>query len=230
MQLRSSVRVLVVEDEKRVGRFIRKALTEEGFSVHVCHEGNEALDVTRVDAFDALVLDVMLPGRDGLSVLRMLRERRDATPVLILTARGSVGERVDGLNAGADDYLAKPFSTDELVARLRALIRRSTGETFSFYRINNLVIRPADRAAERAGQRITLTSREFSLLELLARHPDRVFTRTQICERVWEYGFDPGSNLVDVYVQRLRRKIDDGFEPKLLHTVRGTGYKLSEMP
>lgn len=224
------VRVLVVEDEQRVARFIQKALTDEGFGVVLCGDGHEALQLMRLDPFDAVVLDIMLPGRDGLSVVRSLREGLNATPVLMLTARASVTERVDGLNAGADDYLPKPFSMDELVARLRALIRRSGGETFSFFRVNDLIIRPAERSVERGGQAIVLTAREFALLELLVRHPGRVFTRTQICERVWDYHFDPGTNLVDVYVQRLRRKIDDPFPTKLIHTVRGVGYKVTPEP
>lgn len=224
------MRVLVVEDEKRVAGFIHRALADEGFAVAVCGDGSEVLERMREERFDALVLDVMLPGRDGLSVLRILRQRLDATPVLMLTARGSVVERIEGLNAGADDYLPKPFSMDELVARLRALIRRSGGETLSFFRVGDLVVRPVERSAERGGQAIALTAREFALLELLVRHPGRVFTRTQICERVWDYHFDPGTNLVDVYVQRLRRKVDDPFLNKLIHTVRGVGYKVTQEP
>jgi DNA-binding response OmpR family regulator len=224
------VRVLVVEDERRVAGFIRRALAEEGFAVDLCGDGNEALDLIKVTRFDAIILDVMLPGRDGLSVLKTLRSRSISTPVLILTARGSINERVEGLNLGADDYVSKPFSTDELAARTRALIRRSSGESFSFYRIADLIVRPAERTVERSEHRIDLTSREFALLELLVRHPGRVFTRTQICERVWDYNFDPGSNVVDVYIQRLRRKIDDPFAQKLIHTVRGTGYKVAETP
>ncbi len=224
------MRVLVVEDDLRVAQFLRRALADENFSVAVSQHGDEADTLLREELFDAVVLDIMLPGRDGLSIVQGLRQRLNAVPVLLLTARSSVTERVDGLNAGADDYLTKPFSSDELVARVRALIRRSSGETFSFFKVADLTIRPAERTAERSGARIELTAREFGLLELLVRHPGRVFTRTQICERVWDYGFDPGSNLVDVYVQRLRRKVDSGFSPKLIHTVRGTGYKMSEQP
>ena len=224
------MRVLVVEDERRVARFIRRALAEEGFAVDLCGDGNEALDLIQFTSFDAIVLDVMLPGRDGLSVLKKLRSRSILTPVLILTGRGSVTERVEGLNLGADDYVSKPFSIDELVARIRALIRRSSGESLSFYRIADLVVRPAERMVERSEHRIDLTAREFALLELLVRHPGRVFTRTQICERVWDYNFDPETNLVDVYIQRLRRKIDDPFAQKLIHTIRGAGYKVAETP
>jgi len=224
------MRILVVEDEKRVARFIRKALTEEGFTVVLSDDGGEALNLLRVEAFDAVVLDVMLPGRDGLAVTRRLREYLNAVPVLLLTARASITEKVEGLNAGADDYLGKPFSMDELVARIRALIRRSGGETFSFFRVGDLIVRSAERAVERGGRRIELTAREFGLLELLVRHPGRVFTRTQLCERVWDYHFDPSSNLVDVYVQRLRLKVDDPFPAKLIHTIRGTGYKVAEEP
>jgi DNA-binding response OmpR family regulator len=224
------VRVLVVEDERRVARFIRRALAEEGFEADLCGDGNEALDLINVTRFDAIVLDVMLPGRDGLSVLKTMWSRSISTPVLILTARGSINERVEGLNLGADDYVSKPFSTEELAARIRALIRRSSGEPFSFYRIADLVVRPAERTVERNEHRIDLTSREFAILELLVRHPGRVFTRTQICERAWDYSFDPETNIVDVYIQRLRRKIDDPFARKLIHTVRGTGYKVAETP
>ena len=177
------------------------------------------------DHFDAVVLDIMLPGRDGLSVLRVLRERSNAVPVLILTARGEVSEKVEGLDLGADDYLAKPFSIDELVARLRALLRRRSGEII-LYRVQDLNLDLATRVVRRGARRIDLTTREFGLLECLMRAPGRVFSRTQLCQQVWEYQFDPESNLVDVYIQRLRRKIDDGEPSKLIQTVRGAGYRI----
>jgi two-component system, OmpR family, response regulator len=220
------MRVLVVEDEKKIASFIRKGLTEVGFNALLCHRGDEALALATTEAFDAIVLDVMLPGRDGLSVLRQLREQRNAVPVILLTARNGVAERVEGLNAGADDYLPKPFSVEELIARLRAVSRRVSGETLSVRRYENLVLNLLTREATRGGTAIELTTREFALLEYLMRSPGRVLTRTQLCEQVWDYHFDPGTNVVDVCVQRLRRKIDDGHDVKLLQTVRGVGYTL----
>ena len=196
--------------------------------VDVVHRGDEALEVILDNHFDAVVLDIMLPGRDGLSILRILRQRSNAVPVLILTARGAISEKVEGLDLGADDYLAKPFSIDELAARLRALIRRKSGENLVRYRVQDLSLDVATRVAQRGIRRIDLTTREFALLECLMRAPGRVFTRTQLCQQVWEYHFDPESNLVDVYIQRLRRKIDDGEPSKLIQTVRGAGYRIGD--
>jgi DNA-binding response OmpR family regulator len=225
-----SMRVLVVEDEKKTASFVRKALQAEGFAVDVCHNGDDALAAARTTPFDGIVLDIMLPGRDGLSVLRQLRERRDATPILLLSARGEVNERVEGLNAGADDYLPKPFELAELVARVRALTRRS-GETKStVLRVANLTLDTLTRQAQRAETSIELTAREYRLLEFLMRSAGRLCGRMMILEKVWDYDFDPGTNLVDVYIRRLREKIDANFEPKLLHTVRGAGYVLKEQP
>lgn len=220
------MRILVVEDEKKIASFIKKGLTEVGFNPLLCHDGNEALTLASTEAFDAVVLDVMLPGRDGLSVLRQLRDQHNAVPILLLTARNGLTERVEGLNAGADDYLTKPFSIEELIARLRAVSRRTSGDTQSIRRYEDLTLNLLTREAHRAGQVIELTTREFSLLEYLMRSPGRVLTRTQLCEQVWDYHFDPGTNVVDVCVQRLRRKIDDGHTVKLLQTVRGVGYTM----
>lgn len=220
------MRVLIVEDEKKIASFIRKGLAEVGFNAQLCHRGDDALVLATTEAFDAVVLDVMLPGRDGLSVLRQLREQRNTVPVILLTARNGLAERVEGLNAGADDYLAKPFSVEELIARLRAVGRRVTGESLSVRRYEDLVLHLLTREATRAGHPIELTTREFALLEYLMRSPGRVLTRTQLCEQVWDYHFDPGTNVVDVCVQRLRRKIDDGHDVKLIQTVRGVGYTL----
>lgn len=222
------MRILVVEDEKKIATFVQRGLKECGFVVDVVHRGDEALDIILDHPFDAVVLDIMLPGRDGLSILRVLRERANCVPVLVLTARGEISERVEGLNLGADDYLAKPFSIDELVARVRALIRRNSGETLHRYRVNDLTLDLATRAVRRGSRRIDLTAREFSVLECLMRSPGRVFTRTQLCQHVWEYHFDPESNLVDVYIQRLRRKVDDGEPVKLIQTVRGAGYRIGD--
>jgi DNA-binding response OmpR family regulator len=223
------MRILVVEDERKIATFVQRGLKECGFVVDVVYRGDEALDIILDHHFDAVVLDIMLPGRDGLSILRILRERAICVPVLILTARGEISEKVEGLNLGADDYLAKPFSIDELVARVRALIRRNSGETLLRYRVNDLTLDLATRTVRRGSRRIELTAREFSVLECLMRSPGRVFTRTQLCQHVWEYHFDPESNLVDVYIQRLRRKIDDGEQIKLIQTVRGAGYRIGDI-
>jgi DNA-binding response OmpR family regulator len=224
------MRILVVEDERKIASFVQKGLKEFGFAVDVVARGDEALEVILESRFDAIVLDVMLPGRDGLSILRALRERSNAVPVLILTARGEISEKVEGLDQGADDYMAKPFAIEELAARLRALIRRQTGETLVRYRIQDLTLDVATRIAHRDHRRIELTGREFSLLECLMRAPGRIFTRTQLCQHVWEYQFDAGTNLVDVYIQRLRRKVDDGEPVKLIRTVRGVGYRVGGAP
>jgi len=222
------MRILVVEDEKKIASFVQRGLKECGFVVDVVHRGDEALESILDNHFDAVVLDIMLPGRDGLSILRILRQRAISVPVLILTARDEVSEKVEGLDLGADDYLAKPFSIDELTARVRALTRRNSGENLVRYRVQDLILDLATRVARRGARRIDLTTREFSLLECLMRAPGRVFTRTQLCQHVWEYHFDPESNLVDVYIQRLRRKIDDGETMKLIQTVRGAGYRIED--
>ena len=224
------MRVLVVEDEKKTASFVRKALQAEGFAVDVCYNGDDALAAARATPFDGIVLDIMLPGRDGLSVLRQLRERKNATPVLLLSARGEVNERVEGLDAGADDYLPKPFELAELVARVRALTRRGGENKSTVLRAADLMLDTVTHRAQRAGTDIELTAREYRLLEFLMRTPGRLCGRMMILEKVWDYDFDPGTNLVDVYIRRLREKIDAGFQPKLLHTVRGAGYVLQEQP
>lgn len=222
------MRVLVVEDEKKTAAFIRKALQAEGFAVDVCHHGDEALAAPRVTPYDAIVLDIMLPGRDGLSVLRQWRKQHQATPVLLLSARGEVNERVEGLDSGADDYLAKPFALVELIARVRALTRRGADNKSPVLKVADLTLDTVSHQAERRGVGIELTAREYRLLEFLMRSAGRLCGRMMLLEKVWDYDFDPGTNLVDVYIKRLREKIDAPFEPKLLHTVRGTGYVLRE--
>jgi DNA-binding response OmpR family regulator len=224
------MRILVVEDERKIANFIQKGLKEFGFAVENVGRGDEALEIILDNPCAAVVLDVMLPGRDGLSVLRALRERSNAVPVLILTARGQISEKVEGLDLGADDYLSKPFAIEELAARLRALIRRRTGEDLVRYRAQDLTLDVARRIAQRGNRRIDLTRREFALLECLMRAPGRVFTRTQLCQHVWEYQFDAGTNLVEVYIQRLRRKVDQGEPVKLIQTVRGFGYRIGNAP
>ncbi|MCP5515806.1 MAG: response regulator transcription factor [Verrucomicrobiales bacterium] len=224
------MRVLVVEDHQNTAAFVRKALLAEGFAVDVCGNGEDGLMAALTTPYDAIVLDIMLPGRDGLSVLRQLRDRLNATPVILLSARGEVDERIEGLNTGADDYLPKPFVVAELVARLRALGRRGNESRATVLRVGDLRLDTVSRAARRGGQEFDLTAREYRLLEFLMRSAGRICTRTAILEKVWDYDFDPGSNIVDVYLKRLREKLDAGFEPKLFHTVRGVGYVLKEVP
>jgi len=221
-----TVKVLVVEDERKIASFVRKGLEAQGFVVDVCHRGDEGFIAATTRPYDAIVLDIMLPGRDGLSILRGLRERRMAVPVILLTARGEPYERVEGLNLGADDYLTKPFYIEELIARLHVVTRRASGTGQSILAVADLTVNLLTREVTRGGRNIELTAREFELLEQLARSPGRVLTRTQICERVWNYDFDPGTNLVDVYIQRLRRKIDLEDEEKLIETIRGVGYRM----
>lgn len=220
------MRVLLAEDEKKVASFICKALREGGHAVDAVHDGNTALNLARTTPYDVIVLDVMMPGRDGLSVLKLLRAGRNATPVLLLTARGEVSERIEGLELGADDYLAKPFAMGELIARIHALTRRAAGEPATLLKVADLSLDLSSREVTRAGRQIDLPLREFALLSFLMRLPGRVVSRTRICESVWDHHFDTGTNVVDVYINRLRRKIDDFHEVKLLHTVRGVGYIL----
>jgi DNA-binding response OmpR family regulator len=222
------MRVLVVEDEPKTAEFIRKALQEAGLAADVVGNGNAALATLSAAAFDVVVLDVMLPGRDGLSVVREMRARENSTPVLLLSARGEVNEKVNGLNAGADDYLAKPFALEELIARVRALLRRGSESRDVILRVADLTLDTTTRTAQRGGRRFELTNREFRLLEYLMRSAGRICGRMMIIEKVWEYNFDPGSNVVDVYIRKLREKIDGPGEPKLLHSVRGVGYLIKE--
>ncbi len=220
------VRVLVVEDEKKTAAFIRKALQAAGCAVDELGNGTDALVAIGHTPFDVIVLDIMLPGRDGLSVVRLAREAGLMVPVLLLSARGTVGEKVEGLNAGADDYLPKPFALEELVARVRALGRRGGEGLPLVHRLGDLTLNVVTREVKRAGKRIELTPREYRLLEFLVRSPGRICDRMAIVEKVWDYDFDPGTNLVDVYIRRLREKMDAGFGEPLLHTVRGVGYVL----
>jgi DNA-binding response OmpR family regulator len=219
------MRILVVEDERKVANFIRQGLQEEGHTVEVASDGMTALDLALGGPpYDALVLDIMLPKRDGFAVLRTLREHHVATPVLVLTARDSVADKVTGLDLGADDYLTKPFAFDEFLARVRALLRRSTTQVTPRLRLADLTLDPATREVSRGGRSIGLTTREFSLLEYFMRNAGRVLTRPMIAEHVWGLDFDRESNVIDVYVGYLRRKIEGPDESPLLHTVRGAGY------
>jgi len=224
------MKVLVVEDEKKIAAFIRKGLEAQGFVVEVAHHGDDGFTRATTRPYDAMVLDIMLPGRDGLSILRQLRERKIGVPVILLTARSELNERVEGLNLGADDYLTKPFHIEELIARLHAVTRRAAGTPQSILAVGDLILNLLTREVRRAGRPIELTNREFALLEHLMRSPGRVLTRVEICERVWDYHFDPGTNLVDVYIQRLRKKVDEDFPVKLIETIRGVGYRIRDVP
>jgi DNA-binding response OmpR family regulator len=221
------MRILVVEDERKVASFIRQGLEEEGYAVDVAPDGAAAVDLALGGtAYDLVVLDVMLPKRDGFAVLRTLREQRMAVPVLLLTARDSVPDRVTGLDLGADDYLTKPFAFGEFLARVRALLRRGGAQRPPVLQVADLRLDPATRQVVRAGRPISLTAREYALLEYFLRNPGRVLTRPMLAEHVWGIDFDPGSNVIDVYVGYLRRKVDQPGEVRLLHTARGAGYVL----
>jgi DNA-binding response OmpR family regulator len=221
------MRVLVVEDDASIAAFISRGLREAGFAVDVAGSGDEALLKARVGEYDAAVMDVMLPGKDGLAVISELRRSGLTTPVLVLTARRSVEDRVRGLELGADDYLVKPFAFPELLARVQALIRRSRGTPEDTrLQFADLELDRLSRKVERGGREIELRPREFALLDLLLRNPGRVISKTMILSHVWGYDFDPGSNVVDVLVFRLRDKIDRGHDKPLIHTVRGVGYVL----
>ncbi len=221
------MRVLVVEDDPAIGAFVVRGLREAGYTVDHAADGREGFSLARRERYDAVVLDLMLPGRDGLGIVEELRSAGVATPVLILTAKRSVDDRVKGLQAGGDDYLTKPFALPELLARVQALIRRSHGTPESpRLVVGDLVLDRLTRKVERQGRAIDLRPREFALLELLMRHSGTVVSKTMILSEVWGYSFDPGSNVVDVLVFRLREKIDRGFGVPLLHTVRGVGYVL----
>jgi two-component system OmpR family response regulator len=220
------MRILVVEDETKMARAIRRGLEHEGYSVETVGTGDDALFWATEQPFDAILLDVMLPGRDGFAVCRELREAQVQTPVLMLTARGAVEDRIEGLDAGADDYLVKPFAFGELLARLRALLRRGPAERTPEIVVGDLRIDPAAHVATRAGVRIELSRREFALLEFLARHQGEVMRRGDILDHVWDYNYDGMSNVVDVYIGYLRRKIEKPFRSKVIRAVRGVGYVL----
>jgi len=218
------MRVLVVEDERRMAGYISQALMEEGFAVDCVHDGQAALDMCATYEYDVIVLDLMLPRIDGLTVCSRLRAEAKASAVLILSARDLVEDRVIGLNAGADDYLVKPFATQELVARVRALLRRRQGTGAPVLRVGSLELNPLTRTVKRGGQAIPLTAKEYALLEYMMRRPSVVLTRTMIAEHVWDFTFDLSSNVVDVYVKHLRDKINEPGKASFIQTVRGVGY------
>jgi heavy metal response regulator len=221
------MRILVVEDERKVASFVRQGLQEEGHAVEVAADGAAALELLEeAPAYDLVILDLMLPKRDGFEVLKTLRQQRSQTPVLVLTARDSVSDKVRGLDLGADDYLTKPFAFDEFLARVRALLRRGAGQRAPVFKLDDLSLDPATRQVTRGTRRIVLTAREYALLEYFLRNVGRVLTRPMIAQHVWGLDFDTESNIIDVYVGYLRRKIDGDGERRLLHTVRGAGYML----
>jgi heavy metal response regulator len=220
------VRILVVEDEKKVAGFVRKGLEEEGYAVDVAADGEQALFLAETSDYDLIILDWMIPKKDGLAVLKQLRTSGLTTPVILLTARDAVKDKVQGLNSGADDYLAKPFDFAELLARVRALFRRGKSDASTVLEVGDLHMDLLSRKVTRAGVVIDLTAKEYSLLEYFLRNAGKVLTRTMIAEHVWDVHFDSDSNVIDVYVNYLRNKIDRSFEPKLLQTVRGVGYVL----
>lgn len=222
------MKILLVEDDRKLRDAIRRYLKENGFAVDVAEDGNEGLSLALGAEYDALVLDVMLPGRSGFDVLKELRARHRATPVLMLSARSSVDDRVRGLDLGADDYLPKPFSFQELLARLRAITRRPAAEPVTILAAGDLEMDVARREVRRGGRPVELTAKEFALLELLLRKKGIVVTRGMILDRVWDLEYDGGSNLVEVYINYVRRKVDQGEGPKLIHTIRGAGYVLRE--
>ncbi len=221
------MKILVVEDEERVSLFIQKGLREEGHAVDTAADGEDGGFLAEVNDYDLIVLDIMLPKKNGITVCRELRDRGVNTPVLMLTARDSVEDRVRGLDAGADDYLVKPFAFEELLARVRALLRRQSDSKTPILVIGDLELNPISRSVTRNGKGIRLTTKEYALLEYMLRNPNKVLSRTLIGEHVWDMNFDPESNVIDVYVSHLRAKVDKGHDTSLIHTMRGQGYMIS---
>lgn len=222
------MRILIAEDDMDLNEIIVKKLSAEGYAVDACFDGEEALDYLEAAEYDAAILDIMMPKKDGLEVVRQLRQQKNMTPVIFLTARDTVADRVKGLDTGANDYLVKPFSFDELMARIRAMTRVSAQNPTNVYEIADLTLDTQSHQVFRAGQEIRLTAREFALLEYLLRNQGKVLSRQKIEDNVWNFDYDGGTNVVDVYITYLRKKIDEGYDTKLIHTVRGVGYLLKE--
>lgn len=222
------MRILVVEDEPQLNDPIVKMLKKAHYTVDACFDGEAALDYFRFAEYDAIILDIMLPKVDGLTVLRQIRAKENHTPVLLLTAKDSIEDRVTGLDAGADDYLVKPFAFDELLARIRVMIRRSSNHVSNRFTLANLTVDCDSRQVFRDKTEIALSSKEFSILEYMIRNSGLVLSRDKISHHIWNYDYDGGSNVVDVYIRYLRKKIDEDFSPKLIHTIRGAGYVLKE--
>lgn len=224
------MRILFAEDEDDLREITVKRLKAEGFGVDGCRDGEEALHCLELAQYNLVILDIMMPKMDGLTVLKKLRQRKNPVPVLLLTARDSISDRVNGLDSGADDYLTKPYAFEELLARIRALGRRNSTEKSDCLTAGDLSVELSSRTVTRAGKEIALSAKEFALLEALMRHKGQVLSRSQLENQVWDFGFEGGSNIVDVYIRYLRRKVDDPFEKKLIQTVRGAGYTLKEEP
>lgn len=222
------MRVLLVEDNRRLSNSLKASLADDGYAVDVAYDGVEGQELAEMTPYDVIILDIMLPRRDGLDVCRELRNQRINIPILMLTARDAIEDRVKGLDSGADDYLVKPFAIDELHARLRALLRRDSSDKTGLLKVANLVLDPAAHTASRDGVPIDLTAKEFALLEYLMRNPNRLITRQMVENHVWSYDYEGASNVVDVYIRRLRRKIDEHFDIKLIETVRGAGYRMQK--
>ena len=218
------MRILIVEDEKKVAAFIKKGLEEETYAVDIAMDGEEGLYLGEQNQYDLIILDLMLPKINGLEILSILRSKKIETPILLLTAKDSVDDKVEGLNQGADDYLTKPFAFSELLARIRVLLRRGKAETKTTLEIADLKLNLVSHKVSRGNEEIELTGKEYSLLEYFMRNQEKVLTRTMIAEHVWDYNFDTFTNVIDVYVNHLRKKIDKNFSTKLLHTLRGVGY------
>ena len=224
------MRVLLVEDNRRLSNSLKSSLTDDGYAVDVAYDGVEGQELAEMTPYDVIILDIMLPRRDGLEVCRELRNLRINTPILMLTARDAIEDRVKGLDSGADDYLVKPFAIDELHARLRALLRRESSDKTGLLTIADLVLDPAAHTISRNSVPIELTAKEFALLEYLMRNPNRLITRQMVENHVWSYDYEGASNVVDVYIRRLRRKIDEHYDLKLIETVRGAGYRMQKPP
>lgn len=222
------MRILIAEDQKDLNKVLTKKLTAEGYSVDSCFDGEEALDFLNMAQYDGVILDIMMPRLDGLSVVKHMRASGDATPVLFLTARDSVEDKVRGLDLGANDYLVKPFSFEELMARVRALTRKSTAENSPVYEICDLRLDTGSHSVTRSDKKIKLSAKEFALLEYLLRNKGQVLSREKIENSLWNFDYEGGTNAVDVYIRYLRKKIDEDFSPRLIHTVRGVGYVLKD--
>lgn len=223
------MRILVVEDEIKTAQFLKKGLAEHNYNVDVCADGEQGLEFALTNVYDLIILDIMLPKRDGRAVITAIRRSGLKTPIMFLTARDSVADRVEGLELGADDYLIKPFSFSELIARLRIILRRGPAVDLNFFQIGDLKIDLVHHKVMRDGKRIELTPKEFTILALLARRPGQILTRAVIADQVWNMNFDSGTNFVDVHIRRLRSKIDDPFEKKLIRTIRGVGYVIDDI-
>ncbi len=219
------MRILIVEDEKKIAAFLKRGFKEEGYVVEVAEDGLKAQSLAEANEYDLIILDLMIPGQDGLAVCRNLREKGNAVPIIMLTAKDQLKNKVEGLDAGADDYVTKPFAFEELLARVRAVVRKAGSSRAALIKADNLEIDPVTHKVKRGGENIDLTSKEYALLEYLARNNGKVITRTMISEHVWDIDFDTGTNIIDVYINYLRKKIDSGHSKKLIQTMRGRGYR-----